>query len=75
MLPPPQNDRRVIGANILKYRKEIGWTQERLASELDITNEYLCRLEKGKTFPSIKLLEKVARVLHHNLGDFFQELL
>jgi transcriptional regulator with XRE-family HTH domain len=65
--------RKTIGANIRRYRTEIQWTQEKLAVRLKVTNEFICRLEKGTEYPSIRLLEKMAKLMNRKLIEFFIE--
>lgn len=51
---------KVIGENVRRYRKEKGYTQERLAEEANIDRTAISKLEKGKflPIPVIKVLTK-----------------
>ena len=67
------DSRKTIGVNIKRYRKEIDWTQEKLAVRLKVSNEFICRLEKGTEYPSIRLLERMAKIMNRKLVEFFIE--
>ena len=54
---------KVVGANIRKYRKARGYTQEQLAIYADVGSYYLSRLELGKENPTVETLQKIANAL------------
>ena len=56
--------RKVIAANIKKYRKQLNMTQEKLAEKADISTTYVANIECGKTWVSDKTLEKISEALH-----------
>lgn len=65
----------VIRINIRKYRKEKGYTQARLASEADLSVDYISEIEslrKKKSF-SIATLGRIADVLDVKIENFFKE--
>lgn len=37
-----------LGKNIAKYRNAKGWSQEKLAEVVDLSREYVTRVEKGQ---------------------------
>ena len=45
-------------------RKRLGWTQEKTAARLGVSQSYLALLESGKRTPALKLARKAVRVLH-----------
>lgn len=49
----------LIGDSIVAARKEKGFTQERLALEVNVSPTYLRRIEKGTANPPIKELDHV----------------
>jgi len=63
------NVKRLIAANIKKYRTKAGLTQEVAAEKADLSLNYWQRLEmtSQKDIPSIPTLIKIARVLHTDL--------
>lgn len=50
-----------------EYRKNLGFTQEKLAELLDISPRQLQRIETGKTETSLKTLKKLIKIL--NISD------
>lgn len=56
-----------IGNVIKKYRKEIGITQEEMASRLGVTTPAVNKWENGNSNPDIELLAPIARLLHISL--------
>jgi putative transcriptional regulator len=44
-------------------------TQDQLAAKVGITRAYLARIETGRHEPSLKTLERLARVLKVTLPD------
>ena len=45
-----------LGKNIAKYRNAKGWSQEKLAEVVDLSREYVTRVEKGQKNISLKRL-------------------
>jgi transcriptional regulator with XRE-family HTH domain len=54
---------KVIGGAIREIRVQRGWTLENLASNADISYQYLSGIETGKENFSIRILEKIAGAL------------
>lgn len=50
----------VVGQNIAKRRKLLGLSQKELAIRLDITQDALNRMEKGRIAPKMGRLEDIA---------------
>ena len=59
----------LLGQNIRKYRKERHLTQRDLAVALDCTYEFICRVEQGKMFISLRRLFKLADILEVKMTD------
>ncbi len=55
-----QSLQEVISENIKFYRKKTGLSQLKLAYQLEMAPSYLAEIERGKQYPSIKILEKIA---------------
>ncbi len=53
---------RSIGTNILKLRKENGWTQAYLADRLGVTDKAVSRWESGQGYPDIELIPQLAEL-------------
>ena len=52
-----------LGEKIIKVRQKRKLSQEQLALLSDIDRTYLARIEEGKANPSVKVLNKLSRVL------------
>ena len=62
-----------LGLNIKKYREAKKISQEVLAEKLDLTKEYICRVERGQKYMSLRKLFELADVLEigfNQLMDF-----
>ena len=61
---------KFIGQNILKYRKEKGWSQDAVAKKADIPFTTLTKIENGTTKnPSIDTLIYIAKALEIKVDD------
>lgn len=52
-----------LGANVQKYRKIAGLTQEQLAEKVDCSNSHIGQIENGRGIPSLEVITKIANVL------------
>lgn len=52
-----------LGKNIKKYRETKGLTQAALAEKLDLSYEYICRVERGQKYMSLRKLFELADIL------------
>ena len=59
--------------NLKKFRKIQGISQAKLANLCDTDLSYIGQIEMGKRFPSIKLIEKIAKVLDIEAYRFFMD--
>ena len=59
-------DFKAIGQRIKTKRKNMGLTQETLSEKLNISVEYLSRIESGSVTASFALLEKISDTLETN---------
>jgi DNA-binding XRE family transcriptional regulator len=59
------------GRKVQKLRKSLGYTQEELAEKLNISRTHMGHIEQGRKSPSIKLMDKLARVLKVKVPDLF----
>lgn len=65
----------VIRKNIKKFRKEKGFTQQKLADEAELSSDYICEIEslkKQKSF-SIATLGRISEALDIEITKFFEE--
>jgi len=56
----------VFVENLRKYRRERGMSQAMFAEKCDTATSYIGQIEIGKRFPSLELIEKMAKVLKIN---------
>lgn len=54
---------KVLGNNIITLRKEIGWTQEKLAEKAGISVPFMTQIELGRKSPSLEVIEKISLAL------------
>lgn len=70
-----QNIIEVVAKNVRKYRKMVGITQEQLALDIGVSNDFLRRFETthGKEGMALNTLYKISIVLNVSMDKFFQE--
>jgi transcriptional regulator with XRE-family HTH domain len=54
---------QLLGANVRRYRKLKGMTQEELALEAGMERSYVSDLERGQRNPSVRALGRLADAL------------
>ena len=64
-----------IGKNIQKIRKSNGYTQEKLAEEVEVSVRYISDIEQDKSKPSYEVLIKICNVFQISLDQVFSEYL
>ncbi|MBC8547821.1 helix-turn-helix transcriptional regulator [Clostridiaceae bacterium NSJ-31] len=57
-----------VGSRIKAMRKQCGYTQEKVANDLFISQSYLRLIEHGKANPSINMVEKITSYLEAALN-------
>jgi transcriptional regulator with XRE-family HTH domain len=55
--------REVFATNLRRLRHAKGLSQDDLAYEAEVSRSYLSQLEKGAFYASLKIVDKLARVL------------
>ena len=62
-----------LGLTIRKIREEsTDFSQDKLALEVDLSENQIRRIEKGQTNPTIKSLLKIARALKVDIKELFR---
>ena len=56
-----------------ELRTERGWSQGRLAEELDVSRQTVSSLEKGRYDPSLPLAFKIARTFGLRIDEIFSD--
>ena len=64
-----------IGKNLQKIRKSYGYTQERLAEEIEYSARYISDIEQDRSKPSYENLVKICNIFKVSLDDIFSEYL
>ena len=62
-------DKKTIGKNIRKRRKELGLTQEKAAEMIDISASFYSHIENGSKSASVKTMRKIAHCLEVSLDS------
>jgi len=63
--------RKVLASNLKFYRKGLGISQAKLAEMANITDNYIALIETGRRFPSVNMLERIAKVLQRDTLELF----
>lgn len=58
-----------IGNFIMDKRKALGYTQQQLAEQLDVSFQAISKWENGTTYPNIELLKNLATALHVSVDE------
>lgn len=66
-----ENTNIVLAANILKYRKKCGLSQEELAQKLGVTFQAVSKWENAKAAPDITFLPIMADIFECSIDDIF----
>lgn len=61
-----------LGSTILKYRKEMGITQESLAQQLEVTNQAVSKWESDQCCPDVLLLPRLADLFGITMDALFE---
>lgn len=60
---------KLLGANIKKYRESKNFSQELLAEKVNLSREYITRIENGQKFVSLRKLFLLADILGVKFSD------
>lgn len=66
-----ENIKLLVGLKLKNYRKQHQYTQEQLASILDVDLSGYNKLENGKVFPSFETLCKIIKLLKFEPNTLF----
>ena len=59
----------VIAKNLIKYRKEKGFTQQELAEKLNYSDKSISKWERGEGVPDIYILKQIAELYDVTVND------
>jgi transcriptional regulator with XRE-family HTH domain len=63
--------KRAVGRNIRMARKAQGLSQLALAERSELSADFIGKVERGTTSPSIESLKAIATAMNLSLGDLF----
>jgi transcriptional regulator with XRE-family HTH domain len=63
-----------LGKQVQQHRKAAGLSQETLGNMTELGRSYISGVERGVRNPSIRSLEKIAKVLKVNVSDLTTDL-
>lgn len=66
--------RKILGENIRTHRRNMGWSQEKLAEKADLHRNYIGDVERGEENVSVDALMRIATVLKVTLSDLVCEI-
>ena len=64
-----------IGAEVQRYRSEVGISRQRLADAIGVSDSTLSKIEDGQQAPSVFVLQKIAHELDASLDDLVPVLI
>ena len=64
-----------IGETLQKLRKSFGYTQEKLAEEIEVSTRYIGDIEQDTAKPSYEVLIKICNLYNISLDQIFSEYL
>jgi transcriptional regulator with XRE-family HTH domain len=65
--------RRVLAANLLQHREQLGLSQEAFAEKLGFHRTYISSLERCRRNVSIDNLDKMAKALRVKVAELLKE--
>ena len=66
--------RKVLGENIRTHRRQLGWSQIKLAEKADLHHNYIGDIERGEENVSVDTLMRIATSLKVTLSDLVRSL-
>jgi transcriptional regulator with XRE-family HTH domain len=73
-MPSKPHHRRILGDKIRSCRKQIGFTQEKLAEKADLHHNFIGEVERGNMEISLTSLLKIAKALKVKVRDLVAEI-
>ena len=61
--------RKVLGENIRTYRRNLKWSQEKLAEKADLHHNYIGDIERGEENVSVDALARIAAAMKVRLSE------
>jgi transcriptional regulator with XRE-family HTH domain len=73
-MPSKPFHRRILGDKIRTYRKQAGFSQEKLAEKADLHHNFIGEVERGNMEISLTSMLKIAKALKVKVRDLVDEL-
>lgn len=70
--PSPLSARAVLAANVIRLRRELGWSQEALGFECGLHRTFIAHVERQARNISLDNLERIAHALGVNIHSLLQ---
>ena len=67
------NLQKCLSNNMKYYRKQKNFSQEKLAEKAGASSNYIALIENGKYFPSLPMLQQIAKALEIDTLDLFNK--
>jgi DNA-binding XRE family transcriptional regulator len=64
--------RKVLGENIRTHRRNLKWSQEKLAEKADLHHNYIGDIERGEENVSVDALKRITTALKIRLSDLMR---
>ncbi len=64
-----ENINELVGTNLKKMRRELGWSQDYVARELGMSQNNYSRIENGKSQITLTQLKDISRVMSVDLKE------
>lgn len=65
--------RKILGENIRTHRRNMKWSQEKLAEKADLHHNYIGDIERGEENVSVDTLTRIATALKVRLSDLVRD--
>lgn len=65
--------KKQLGANIVAYRKRSGWTQAKLAEQLNYSDKAISKWERGESIPDVPTLVQLAELFETTVDSLLAD--
>lgn len=69
----PTDPVEILANNIIRLRRQHGWSQERLAAECGVHRTYIGAIERSERNPSLRTIERIAGALNVTVTQLLSE--
>jgi len=65
--------RTIVGRNVRRIRRDLGYSQARLAKLARTSQSWICRIETGNENPTLGCMARISRALGVEAADLLRE--